>query len=418
MIPLGLQHSMRLSPLGARVGEFSQPREGDVLMSKARQANAERIRINTTQGRFIHIVIWSVSAAFLAWTSFRSVEWFLMKTSKGDDPFLIGDWLINFEGGFVRRGLVGQLIVATNLGVETTTALIQVLMISSSVLLLVACLWMLWLSKPILPWAIVILSPAFLLFPFLSFSGAYRKELLALSALSLMALGVRKSARSLVWIGLIIFALSSVTHEALILALPSVIWLVFLARSRLIITRREATSAVGLVALAAMWTGATVVAGSQAYDQSADICASVVDQGFSPHTCSGSIAFLADSPALAIERVQLLLPDAWPHPILLVLALVPLLLVGFVTLYWRLALVQVLAIVPLYAIGTDYGRWIYFAVGLLSICALAVSDRLSPVGGPIVWGIVAFGMLFWSVPNESTQFFLNPLRLAWWQLLN
>ena len=54
----------------------------------------------------------------------------LLDYAKKYDGFVIGDWLINYQAGFVRRGLSGQLIISLsdliNIKDNITTFAVQV----------------------------------------------------------------------------------------------------------------------------------------------------------------------------------------------------------------------------------------------------------------------------------------------------
>jgi len=365
-----------------------------------------------------HAVAWVVTAILMIRATVVASNWFLSKTQAGDDPFLIGDWLINFEGGFVRRGIYGQILQSLYLSPGETTLIVQFLVLVAAFTLLLCALALLWVTDPIYPWLLVFLSPAFLLFPFLTFSGGFRKEILGLAAVALMATGVRAGWRFALWFGQLAFMFSVFAHESILVTVPTVIWLLLEARRQEVIGATGLKLGLALLAAPILYTLSALIAGTGSAGKALAICSSLADRGFSPHVCSGSIDFLSESVGEALARIVSLAPASLAIPALGLLSLAPLAFVGFFPTHWRLISIQLLALLPLFIIGTDYGRWVFIGVVVLSLAALSVSQRLKPRGGKVVW--IAFGllMLLWSVPNEPTQFFLNPMRFAWWGLLH
>ena len=363
-----------------------------------------------------HVVAWVVVAVLLVRATAVSSSWFISKIEAGNDPFLIGDWLINFEGGFVRRGIFGQVFETLHLGPLEATLVIQILVLFATFTLLICTLSLLWMADPVYPWLLVVLSPAFLLFPFLTFSGGFRKEILGLGSIALMAVAVRLNRRFALWLGYAAFIISMLVHESILVAIPTVMWLLLQARRQEVIGIGMLKLGLAFLAVPVLYTLSALIAGAGSSRKALAICSSLTDRGFSAHVCSGSIDFLSESFGEALARTVALAPASLSIPALGVLSLTPFIFVGFFPTYWRLIAIQLLALLPLFVVGMDYGRWVFIGVSALSLAALSVSQRLKPRGRPIIW--VAFGllMLFWSVPNEPTQFFLNPMRLAWWGL--
>ena len=104
--------------------------------------------------------------------------------------YRIGDWLINYQDGFVRRGLIGQLIYsmsADGLSIIWVTYAIQC---TIYILLSYYALRLYYSASRSRAWLLIIFSPAFIfLFPFYDPSGWYRKELLVYLACALQCFG-------------------------------------------------------------------------------------------------------------------------------------------------------------------------------------------------------------------------------------
>ncbi len=107
--------------------------------------------------------------------------------------WIIGDWLINFDGGFVRRGLSGYLILKLSdlLNVKPNFTVMAVQM--TIYLSYMAVLFFLIYRKKINVWFILmLLSPVTVLFPIHSSSAAGRKEIILFFLFALFILCLQK----------------------------------------------------------------------------------------------------------------------------------------------------------------------------------------------------------------------------------
>lgn len=143
---------------------------------------------------------------------------------KGGDAYRVGDWLINYEGGFVRRGLLGQLLLWEGRA-YAGTLLPFVLFVQVALYGMLLVLGYRLALPHLMRRASILLmalSPATFLFEALN-PQAFRKELLGLTVLALFCHSVRTSPlRLTAWLwclGLVVPALI-LSHEAMLLLLP------------------------------------------------------------------------------------------------------------------------------------------------------------------------------------------------------
>jgi hypothetical protein len=309
----------------------------------------------------------------------------------------VGDWLINYSGGFVRRGLPGAVAMilhrATALPLVWVVFLIQVVVF----LLFLGCVyeltkgihWGYWLTA-------VLLSPATLSFTVLDSQGAgLRKELLLFAGLAAMILVLGRERlkdsqlSTLLSIFLVVLALS---HEGLLVAAPYCFAAVAVQTCSL---RR----AIRILAVPFLVTGIVSIAvilhhGNFAVAQA--ICTSVGNttgivepsqaSGMG-NICSGSISWLqltvSEERALIVGHER----DAWRLYSLLVLpTFVPLVALLFV-LYRRdrlrfevitlavCALVSVTATGVLCYMGMDWGRWFHLQAICLMLLAIMIDRK-------------------------------------------
>lgn len=140
----------------------------------------------------------------------------------------IGDWLINYEAGFIRRGFFGQCVfnissytgINAGLIVLISQLLFYLLFFIFSYLLLIN-------QKTLFPFSFLILSPFIFLFQIYDHYGGYRKEIIYFAILSFLVWASRfiefKKFAKAFFVILLIFPLIVLTHEMLIVFLPYVL---------------------------------------------------------------------------------------------------------------------------------------------------------------------------------------------------
>jgi hypothetical protein len=159
-------------------------------------------------------------AAFLVFVAACSV-WQAAVQARAFDSWIIGDWLINYSGGFVRRGLIGALVMIVH---RTTGAPLEWIVFSIQTiafLVFLGCVYQ--LSKGI-RWSYLmvaaLLSPATLAFTVLDPTHAgLRKEILLFAGLALIVLMlVRDWLED--WQLIAVLVGVTLSHEALLVAAP------------------------------------------------------------------------------------------------------------------------------------------------------------------------------------------------------
>jgi hypothetical protein len=140
------------------------------------------------------------------------------------DNWPAGDWLINYAGGFVRRGLAGEIF----LWLGSTSHLPAVLFV---VPLEVGCYTIIYATAAFLMrrsefpmWTVALLvSPAGLLFPVVNATAGNHKEILLFAVLAILMLALSRGAAS-EWKFTVFLSVACVvlvlTHEGLIFYLP------------------------------------------------------------------------------------------------------------------------------------------------------------------------------------------------------
>ncbi len=190
-------------------------------MQAEKSLSSYQARHNSAQ-RWLRLLIFGLVSSVLLAQVYTAI---MLYRQPVPDEWLLGEWLINYQGGFVRRGLLGEIILqmARWLAISPITLTI---IVQTSVFALF--LWFTFLllrhtESSVITFTLLF-SPAFLLFPLLAWPHVgVRKEVLFGLILALLLLALRASPRAtallagLIGAGALIVVLS---HEMLVMFLP------------------------------------------------------------------------------------------------------------------------------------------------------------------------------------------------------
>jgi len=321
--------------------------------------------------------------------------------------FNTNDWLINYGGGFVRRGLFGQLLIEFHRVIPVLSLTRELQLIQIGFLFAAGLVFTLLahrVSHRWLPW--VFLSPAGLLWSAYDRRGGLRKEIILIIALGLLALACRHSSRRVIlWanaVAALLAALTIFSWEASIVLAPTLALLQWRSLAPLMSARQRRV-------VVATTSGFLVVAFGLASTHRGSIhnilgmCRGLRQAGMNTiFTCRPSGKVFGEFTALTstihaqIHLVSLYLPRNWFYGFWLILALFPFMASGWLRRWWPFALGQFAVTIPLYVIGTDWGRWVHLFIISLTIMWLATISttpkaELGPRGT-----IESAGLLAWT----------------------
>ena len=315
----------------------------------------------------------------------------IILNSDSPHPWLAGDWLINYQGGLVRRGLIGE--IAFQISRLSGIDIVILIVLFQTFLYLVFFInsYRLSAKSPFSALsAVLICSPAFILFPVLDPVGAFRKEILLFALLSTLSIHLttnkaKASKWLLVFIGVttVFIALS---HEMLTVFFPYIIAAFIIYDGGFSSRAKKGTIAI----VPAIATIILIMIFSRGDKQTVtEICNSLIatlpTECIHPGTVHGAISFLGENFISAHNFVveSLNTNTIFAYIITAVLAFTPLVLIYFskfsstiqenTNLKFWLALYVLSAIagsLPLFWVVADYGRLIYIHVTCLSLLML------------------------------------------------
>jgi hypothetical protein len=352
--------------------------------------------------------------------------------------WLLSDWMINYQGGFIRRGLPGEVLylISHALHISLTTLIVASYLFFFSVLFF--AVWRLAIGSSRNFWVIaIILSPAFLSFQLLHPQAGFRKEIIFLAALALFALLHRNKAltagQSTAYLVAVAF-LGTLSHEAIFLYLPYFVPVLLLSDCSYANTLKQVAPAciAGLLAFAvcAHYPGNQTTVSTMCRSLGYSLSAGRVDQ-----VCgSGAIHYLLNTREFARQETVEAITQLHYfriYPLLALIAALPLIglsvhawLRGFrreTTIIWASFAVAFLCSLILFIYGIDWGRWIYIHIVSLSIlllfldCLIADSRqnheadamRREPVRPILAVVLLVIYATTWALPNnidETTNF--------------
>lgn len=330
------------------------------------------------------IVTWTIGINFL-------------KTLAGGTIWQTGDWLINYQAGFVRRGLIGEILYI----ISPEGWLLLSVFIMQSFLYIVTCHFVLeefFLKKRGVADALVIFSPAFIfLFPFYTINAGMRKELLAFLSFVLLLEATKKNKNNiLLLLSVAIFILGVFSHEMISLFVVFYIY-AFLKRAGYSLGQE-----IFYVSLLIMVSLIGVILSSVFHGDHSSahaICESLVLKGIDCDLCEGAISALSETMLSEILDVRSRFPLRFIYFPLFILSFVPIAFINW-RKYYPIIFLGFISIFPLFIVATDWGRWIYIYVTFLSLVYIYDDDGScikANVTKPLIV-FFAFYLLSWRLP--------------------
>lgn len=360
---------------------------------------AERALRRAAQGFVLLIALWLVVLGLF--------------NLRHPSDWAMGDWLINYSAGFVRRGLLGEVALAfRRLGLPLlwTVLLVQWSLyggvLAATWLLAARTRWNWWKTA-------LFFSPATLAFVLQDPPFAFRKEILFFAVLAAVLCWNRSgrlAGTALLTMGCAVCVLA---HEGLIVFFPYLFAGLYLRWSAL---RRAALAFLPpLLISAVLFTVASRFPGNAGVAR--EICSSIGGTLTTPPSgiCGGAIDYLAHDAAYAHEQVArvVLSRGLWPLLSLFLLPVIPV-VAGWLQIrradrraaqvLFACAVIASALSVSLFYYGTDWTRWIYihlFSLMLLMLYAgqhmpvpAAEASALFAKRNAVRWGAWALLLLY------------------------
>jgi hypothetical protein len=318
----------------------------------------------------------------------------------GGSAWKTGDWLINYEGGWVRRGFIGQVLFELSRFGAPLLWSTFILQCTTFVALTFYVLKLFFWTNKNSTWLIFLLSPAFIfLFPFYDTEAGFRKEILVYLSFCLLATGLLKDGnRQKYLIGsVLIYAVAAISHE---LSAFCVVFFLYLLKqhskeNRLISIRYG----IAYIVLALFGLGFASLNPGNA-DVQSKVCKSLIDSHLKGHICYGGIAWLQFNSSYGFSKVS---ETAWSAVSFylprLMLALAPFMLTGFLRKNRLIFAVGFIVFLPLFFVAIDWGRWIHLYIFFMTIILFVEAIRSHVVIRQVPTAFVLVYACIWSIPH-------------------
>lgn len=301
---------------------------------------------------------------------------------RGGNGWKQGDWLINSNINFVRRGGLGSafLWVSDVMSLDPLGVVIavQAIIFIASVFLLVLLVSKVAYKRYFL---FLLFSPSFcLMFWVGDPQGGFRKEIILYLAMLLVGLGVSWRKKSAIYFSVLVAGVGCFGHEINCLLLPAFCFCIFFAFGDGIIDRFDALlmSMVGVVVASVL--GVQYFAFGY-YANPESVCLPLLDRGLDKHLCDGAISWIGKTSASGRGAVSNMHQNASIGNVVgFVFSYVvsSLFFVKFVRFFDKeraLFLVYFccfVPMVPLYFVAVDWGRWMSAHVTSATLCLLCL----------------------------------------------
>jgi len=295
----------------------------------------------------------------------------------------IGDWLINYHGGFVRRGLTGEIVISLARLTSLNVGIIVVMLQSLCYGIYFYFTYLLLRKVYLLPYAMLVVSPFIFTFQINQAFG-YRKEIIFFALLSFLAWSKcalrRNIFEKIFFIALPFYALAVLSHEMLILFIPYLLILYLIGGK----PSHKQCGSLALCLLPALVSFLFCLYFKGTHEQVRVIYNTLGNMNYAVPAQGGAIFSLSISTWDAICKVRVLFLYLYAA----YLPAIALALVAFMPIYSTLLalftdkllallfLLSLVGTVILAIVAEDWGRFIYIHLVSLFILALVADQSI------------------------------------------
>ena len=298
----------------------------------------------------------------------------------------IGDWLINYQAGFVRRGLLGEAYLwlwkATGTEPAAFVLLTQIVCYFTFFLFLGLLLRR---QESLFPFLLLIVSPFIFTFHLHDLQGGFRKEILYLALFPLFTWIALSTSQSVIRVTtvliLLVYPVLILTHEMLAVFLPYFLS-VYIARTDRSVKTDLSIGVLLILSVAAFYAAITHAGSNQHVD--------IICDSLSPHAVhlcktEGAISALARSTEHGLNAVRDAIDNHgyfYKYATCLLLALI-----AFVPIAHRFSFINsnrlsslfilssIIGTIPLFIVAIDWGRFLHIHMVSLLVVLLISSTK-------------------------------------------
>jgi len=326
--------------------------------------------------------------------------------------FKTGDWLINYDYGFVRRGLIGSLftIIVKNFNLSYSGLVWTIFFIQNIFYILIFYFIqkIYLLNKTNYFNLILFLSPAYILFPYYDFAGGYRKEIIAFLSFAILTYSYCKEIKStkIIWTSLILYIIGLFSHEATIFILPFFIFILLKIKKNNLLSIKKTNTFIILFLTAALIS--FILSYLSSIDLKKNIlimnntCKYFISIGFEDKICESAFIFIARTFKENLDEIiYTIYPRLSITFLLFFLSILPVFFSNWIKSKENklVTVVGIIFILPLFFIAHDFGRWIHIYIFCLFTIILADKSKHKYNKKIIPTFFLVGYLLLWSLPH-------------------
>lgn len=325
-----------------------------------------------------------------------------------------GEWLINYDYGFVRRGLFGSFFTqpAKFLNFSSST-LVWIIFITQNIFYFLIFYFVqkiYLLNKKNYFTLLLLFSPAYILFPYYDFAGGYRKEIIVFLSFIMLAYSYCKKIKSteIIWGSLILYVIAIFSHESAIFVLPFFLFIILRIKDNNLLNSKAANKFIILFIISAFVSFLLSILNAFDVQRNSVIinnnCNYFLSIGFNKQICETFFFIERSFIQFLNERISSFYSAITINFLLFFLSILPVFFSNWIERKKNksLIIIGVVFILPLFIISHDWGRWIHIYIFFLFTTILSENDRSKFKNKTIPLFFVIGYLTLWSLPHCCT----------------
>jgi hypothetical protein len=288
-----------------------------------------------------------------------------------------GDWLINYHGGFFKRGLFGQIFLGV-FHLHGALANWDLFVFQCVLYFVILSYFISYVRKNNFSTSSIILTCNPAAIAFVGWNhGITRKELLGFVALVVLVKlrdSYRDETKYILSFFITLFPIAVLSHELNAAMIPAYMYLIWRIESQSNAYRYRKFLMIFTIGIS--FCGILVTLFSHPNKAIADkMCSFVIEHDFIPYVCTSSISSMGWPASLQLSKVFAHIQVHSVYLIFFALALLPIYLSSWWKQNWPFFLAVLVCVSPAFMIATDYGRWVSIIIMCLTLTIMSHSEE-------------------------------------------
>ena len=154
-------------------------------------------------------------------------KYYIFLNNNKGHSFLTSDWLINYKYGFINRGLIGTLFFTLIDNPKLMLQSISIVLITIYILIFYYLNQTYYSYNQNLVSVILIFSPAVFLFPIYDSQGSFRKEILGILSVFILASCLNTPKNFKIYLSSLVYTIAIFSHTVNFFFLTTILYLLF-----------------------------------------------------------------------------------------------------------------------------------------------------------------------------------------------